>query len=113
MISTTTKRTASLPLADFYDRVLQNDALASAYLQDALAAFNETEEWPALQLVLQNLTRAKGITTIAEQMGISRQSLSNMLNGDSVPSATRFLKLLHALGYRLEVKAVGGELSDD
>ncbi len=77
------------------------------YLQDALDDYCIENDWHDLQLTLLDITRAKGITATAEQMGISRQSLSNMLNGDSVPSATRFLKLLHALGYRLEVKPVG------
>lgn len=103
MSTTKTKHKASLPISEFYDTVLQDKVLMSGYLEDALEAYNETGDWPAMQLVLQHITRAQGISATAEQMGLSRQSLSNMLNGDSVPSAARFLKLVAALGFRLQV----------
>ena len=53
---------------------------------------------------LGDIARAKGMTQIARDTGLSRESLYKALSGDRIPSFDTILKVVQALG--LELRAV-------
>ena len=50
---------------------------------------------------LGDIARAKGMTQIARETGLSRESLSNALSGDRSPSFDTILKGISALALQL------------
>ena len=50
---------------------------------------------------LGDLARAKGMTQIARETGLSRESLYKALSGDRSPSFDTVLKVISALGLKL------------
>lgn len=52
---------------------------------------------------LNTAARAKGISKLAKQMGVSRTSLYKSLSGETNPGFDTINSLVHALGYRLEI----------
>ena len=53
---------------------------------------------------LGNVARARNMTKLAEETGMSRTSLYKALSGDVSPELSTVLKIAHALGYRLTVE---------
>ncbi|HES77070.1 MAG TPA: putative addiction module antidote protein [bacterium] len=51
--------------------------------------------------VLGDIARAKGMTQLAKDTGLGRESLYKALSGDGNPSFATVLKVVHALGLRL------------
>ena len=51
--------------------------------------------------VLGDIARAQGMTQIARQTGLSRESLCKALSGDRSPSFDTVLKVIAALGLKL------------
>ncbi len=51
------------------------------------------------------VARARGIATLAEQTGMSRQGLYKALREDGNPSFAAVLKIIRALGMRLHIEA--------
>lgn len=51
--------------------------------------------------VLGDIARAKGMTQLARDTGIGRESLYKALSGQGNPSFATILKVVHALGVRL------------
>lgn len=52
---------------------------------------------------LGDIARAKGMTEVARDAGLSRESLYKALSGERVPSFETILKVVHALGIELHV----------
>lgn len=50
---------------------------------------------------LGNIARAKGMTQLARDTGLGRESLYKALSGEGNPSFATILKVMHALGLRL------------
>jgi probable addiction module antidote protein len=50
---------------------------------------------------LGNITRAKGMSQVARDAGLSRESLYKALSGDRNPSFETILKVIDALGLKL------------
>lgn len=50
---------------------------------------------------LGNITRAKGMSQVARDAGLSRESLYKALSGERTPSFDTILKVVHALGIEL------------
>jgi probable addiction module antidote protein len=72
-----------------------------AYLEAALA-----ENDPALIVaVLGDIARAKGMTQIAKQAGLGRESLYKALSPEGNPEFATVLKVVDALGLRLHASA--------
>jgi len=68
-----------------------------AYLEAALA-----ENDPALIVaVLGDIARAKGMTQIARQAGVGRESLYKALSPQGNPEFATVIKVINALGLRL------------
>ena len=54
---------------------------------------------------LGDIARAKGMTQVAKDAGLSRESLYRALSADGNPSFATVLKVARALGVRLHAKA--------
>jgi probable addiction module antidote protein len=82
---------------------LQSEADIVAYLQ---ACFEEAPEDAAfLAKSLGVVARARGMTQIAKDVGLGRESLYKALSGDNNPSFATMLKVMSALGVKLQVVA--------
>ena len=53
---------------------------------------------------LGDIARAKGITQVAKDSGLSRESLYKALSGDRIPGFDTILKVLGALGLSLHAE---------
>ena len=54
---------------------------------------------------LGDIARAKGMTEIARDSGLSRESLYKALSGDRVPTFDTVLRVMTALGLSIHVRA--------
>jgi probable addiction module antidote protein len=85
-----------------YDVVeyLENDDDLAAYLQ---AAFDDGE--PALIIqALGNIARARGMSQIARETGLRRESLYKALSPEGNPEFATVLKVVQALGIQLHAE---------
>jgi probable addiction module antidote protein len=57
---------------------------------------------------LGDIARAKGMTEVARDAGLSRESLYKALSGERIPSFDTILKVVAALGIRLHAEAATG-----
>lgn len=57
---------------------------------------------------LGDIARAQGMTHVAREAGLSRESLYKALSGDRSPSFDTILKVVAALGLRLHAEATEG-----
>jgi len=55
---------------------------------------------------LGDIARAKGMTQVARDAGLSRESLYKALSGERSPGFDTILKVLQALGLKLHAEAV-------
>jgi probable addiction module antidote protein len=76
---------------------LDNDEAIAGYLTDAL----ETGDSAFIADALGVVARAKGMKQIAEDAGLSRESLYRALSGRGNPEFSTVLKVVSALGLRL------------
>lgn len=77
----------------------------AAYLE---ACFEEAEGNAAfIAKALGDIARAKGMTQVARDAGLSRESLYKALSGERTPSFDTILKVIDALG--LELHATAGK----
>ena len=82
---------------------LGSEADIVAYLQ---ACFEEAPEDAAfLAKALGTVARARGMSQIAKDVGLGRESLYKALSGDNNPSFATMLKVMSALGVKLQVVA--------
>ena len=58
---------------------------------------------------LGDIARAKGMSQVARDAGLSRESLYKALSGDRAPSFDTILKVITALGLKLHAEAVEHE----
>ncbi|MBS0506924.1 MAG: putative addiction module antidote protein [Proteobacteria bacterium] len=56
---------------------------------------------------LGDIARAKGMSQLAKETGLGRESLYKALSGEGNPSFGTILKVMHALGLKLQPQAVG------
>jgi probable addiction module antidote protein len=73
-----------------------------AYLDAAL----EDGDPAIIAEVLGDIARSRGMAEIAKKAGVGRESLYKSLSKEGNPGLTTLVKVLHALGYRLAVKAL-------
>lgn len=57
---------------------------------------------------LGDIARAKGMTQVARDSGLSRESLYKALSGERIPSFDTILKVISALGITLHAEAGQG-----
>ena len=78
----------------------------AAYLE---ACLDEADGDAALVAkALGDIARAKGMTEVARESGLSRESLYKALSGERSPNFDTILKVIEALGIRLHATAEGG-----
>ncbi|MCL2537619.1 MAG: putative addiction module antidote protein [Coriobacteriia bacterium] len=82
---------------------LKSEEDIAAYL-DAVLEDNDPQ---LLIVALGDIARARGMTQLAEKVGVSRESLYRSLSIDGNPSAATVLKIVGALGLQLHVSAAG------
>jgi len=74
----------------------------AAYLEACLE--EAPEDAAFIARALGTIARAKGMTQIAQDTGLSRESLYKALSGDRNPSFETVLKVIQALGLRLHAE---------
>jgi probable addiction module antidote protein len=77
-------------------------AYLDAWLEEA------PEDIAGIARALGDIARAKGMTQVARDAGLSRESLYRALSADGNPSLATVLKVIKALGLRLQVQAADG-----
>ena len=75
----------------------------AAYLQACLEEANGDSAFIAK--AIGDIARAKGMSRVARDAGLSRESLYKALSGDRSPSFDTILKVVEALGLSLHAKA--------
>ena len=82
---------------------LQTPEEMAAYLE---ACIEEADGDAAfIAKALGDIARAKGMSQVARDTGLSRESLYKALSGDRSPSFDTILKVVHALGLKLHAEA--------
>jgi probable addiction module antidote protein len=76
----------------------------AAYLEACLEEANGDAAFIAK--ALGDIARAKGMSQVAREAGLSRESLYKALSGDRVPTFDTILKVISALGLKLHAKAL-------
>ena len=76
----------------------------AAYLNVCLAETNSDAAFIAR--ALGDIARAKGMSQVARNAGLSRESLYKALSGTRSPAFDTILKVLDALGLKLHAEAV-------
>jgi len=83
---------------------LRNPEEMAAYLE---ACFEEADGDAAfIAKALGDIARARGMSQVAHDSGLSRESLYKALSGDRVPSFQTILKVVGALGLKLNAEAI-------
>lgn len=78
---------------------LQSDEACRLFLE---AAFEDAAEDPAyIAKAIGEVARARGMSQLARDAGLARESLYRSLSADGNPSFATISKVLHALGLRL------------
>src|SRR6267154_2248822 len=85
---------------------LRTPAEMAAYLEACLEEANGDAAFIAK--ALGDIARAKGMTQVARNAGLSRESLYKALSGERSPSFETILKVVGALGLRLHAEASQG-----
>ncbi|MGJ0532739.1 addiction module antidote protein [Methylocystis sp.] len=76
---------------------LDNPESVEAYLEDAL----ESDDPAIIAHAFGVIARAKGVSRIAQDAGLSRESLYKALSADGNPELATVLKVIKALGLKL------------
>jgi probable addiction module antidote protein len=75
----------------------------AAYLEASLEEANGDAAFIAK--ALGDIARAKGMSQVARDAGLSRESLYKALSGERIPSFDTILKIVAALGLKLHAEA--------
>lgn len=80
---------------------IEDDEAALVFLEDAM----ETNDAAFIASAIGDVARAKGMTAIAKETGMSRESLYRALSADGNPQLSTVLKVLEAMGLKLSVES--------
>ena len=78
---------------------LETEEDMAAYLDAAL----EEDDHALLAAALGDIARAKGMSDIARETGLGRESLYKALSADGNPEFGTVLKVMHSLGLKMRV----------
>ena len=92
-------KTTSCDVAEHLRTPEEMAAYLDAWLEDA------PDEVSGIARALGDLARAKGMSQVAKDAGLSRESLYRALSADGNPSFATVLKVARALGVRLHAEA--------
>ena len=93
-----TERTAAYPATSGEMTAALNAALESVDLEGVMGTLGQ-------------MTRAHRMKRVARETGLGRESLYKSMRAGASPEFHTVLRVLHALGFRLQVHAIAG--SDD
>lgn len=93
-------KVADLPVFDAVD-YLKSDQDCAEYLSAAL----EDGEPALIAAALGDVARARGMTQVAREAGLTREGLYKALSEQGNPSFATVLKVLRALGMQIHVEA--------
>jgi probable addiction module antidote protein len=79
---------------------LESPEAIAAYLSEAL----ETGDSSFVAHAIGTAARARGMSDIARDAGVSRENLYRSLSGDTKPEFDTIMRVLDALGVQLSVK---------
>ena len=86
---------------------LESEADMVAYLEAAL----EEGDSALIAAALGDIARAKGMTEVAREAGLGRESLYKALSPDGNPEFATIMKVVSALGLQLHAAPAGGKLA--
>ena len=92
------KNITAFDAADYLD----NDVVIAEYLNAAL----EDENPNVFLQAIADVAKARGMTKLAKDTGLGRESLYKALSGEGNPSFGTILKVMHALGLKLQPQAM-------
>jgi probable addiction module antidote protein len=82
------------------EEYLQDPEFAMSFLNQALA----DEDIEAFKLSLKDIIRVHGkIASLAKEAQVSRGTIYNLMTGSGQTEMSTVLKIMHALGYNLQV----------
>lgn len=76
---------------------LSSEEEITEYLRQVL----EDNDPAELAGALGDIARARGMTQLARDTGLSRESLYKSLSGERAPSSETLFKVIHAMGFKL------------
>jgi probable addiction module antidote protein len=80
---------------------LDSPEAVSAYLEEAL----ETDDPAFITQALGTVARARGMSQVAKETGLSRESLYKALSPEGNPEFSTVIRVMRALGLRFAVTA--------
>ncbi len=95
----TTTKTTPYTVAEHLRTPEEMAAYLDAWLEEA------PDDTAGIAKALGNIARAKGMTQVAKDAGLSRESLYRALSADGNPSFATVLKVAKALGMKLHAAA--------
>jgi probable addiction module antidote protein len=93
-------RTTPYDVAEHLRTPEEMAAYLDAWLEEA------PDDAAGIAKALGDIARAKGMSQVAKDAGLSRESLYRALSGEGNPSFATVLKVARALGVRLHAEAV-------
>lgn len=96
---TTKTRTTPYDVAQYLRTPEEMAAYLDAWLEEA------PDDAAGIAKALGDIARAKGMSQVAKDAGLSRESLYRALSADGNPSFATVLKVARALGVRLHAEA--------
>lgn len=94
---TTEERFSRYDTADY----LKNEEDIAAYLE----AVMEDGDPSLIAAALGDVARARNMTALAQEVGMSRVGLNKALSGEGNPTLSTIMKVSKALGLRLSIQA--------
>lgn len=88
-------------------KYLDSDEAVAEYIDEALLTY----DIEAIAYAIGVAAKARGMSQIAQQAGLSRESLYKALSGDGNPQFETIVRVLTALGLQLRAEPAGN--SDD
>jgi probable addiction module antidote protein len=89
-------KTRPLDMANY----LNDEEDVTAYLQAAV----EDGDPALLAAALGDIAKARGMTQLAKDTGMSRESLYKSLSGERAPNSDTLFKVMRALGFKLTIQ---------
>lgn len=79
---------------------LTSDEDSAEYLRQVM----EDSDPALLAAALGDIAKARGMTQLARDTGLSRESLYKSLSGERAPSSDTLFKVIHAMGFKLTLE---------
>jgi probable addiction module antidote protein len=84
---------------------LDDDQAIAGYLEEAMKVATEDSDPAFLAQALGTVARARGMSQIAKDAGLSRESLYKALGAEGNPEFGTVMRVLRALGLRLTIQS--------